>query len=110
MKIKRVVQELDWEVVVAGDLEAEVTGGYACDLLSNVMAQAQAGDLWFTIQGHQNVVAVGLLVEVAGIVIAEDVDIDEEAVSRAEENEINLLRSSQPIYELCGELYQLRRE
>lgn len=110
MKIERVVQELDLEVIVEGDLEEEVTGGYACDLLSNVMAQAQAGDLWFTIQGHQNVVAVGLLVEVAGVVIAEDVDVDEETISRAKENGINLLRSSQPIYELSGQLYQLRRE
>ena len=107
MKIRQIVDELNLEVVVADNLDLEITGGYTGDLLSNVMAQACAGDLWFTIQAHQNVVAVGLLVEVAGIVIAEDVAIDEETIERAEEEGINLLRSSQSSYELSGRLYQL---
>ena len=107
MKIREVVDSLELEEVVTGDLEVKVRGGYAGDLLSNVMAKAKAGDLWFTIQGHQNIVAVALLVETAGIVVAEDVEIDEETISRAQEKGINLFKSSQSTYKLCGRLYQL---
>ena len=31
----------------------EVTGGYASDLMSDVLANAEAGDLWLTLQTHQ---------------------------------------------------------
>ncbi|GAB6099104.1 hypothetical protein JCM16358_09830 [Halanaerocella petrolearia] len=107
MKLNKIIEELKLEVVVEGDLDREVTGGYVCDLLSNVMAQAQAGDLWFTIQGHQNIVAISLLVEVAAIVVVEDLEIDEDAIARAKEKGVTILQSSQSSYELAGQLYQL---
>ncbi|GAB6138863.1 DRTGG domain-containing protein [Halanaerobaculum tunisiense] len=107
MKLKDVIAELDLEVVVAGDLEVEVSGGYSCDLLSNVMAQAKAGDVWFTVQGHQNTVAISLLVDLAAIVVVEDLEIEEKTIERAREKEVTILSSPQSAYQLAGQLYQL---
>ena len=107
MKIKQVAKELELESVVEGDLEAEVTGGYVGDLLSNVMSQAQAGDLWITIQGHQNVAAIALLTEVAAVVVAEGLTIDEDTIAKAEDKGINLYQSKLSSYQLAGKLYQL---
>jgi len=42
-------------------LSGECSGGYVSDLLSDVMANAKAGDLWVTLQTHQNIVAVASL-------------------------------------------------
>ncbi len=39
------------------------------DLLSDVYAGAKEGDLWITLQLHQNIVAVAFLNNLAGIVI-----------------------------------------
>ena len=39
----------------------EVRGGYASDLLSDVMANAQDADAWITMQKHVNTVAVAQL-------------------------------------------------
>ncbi|MFO7819626.1 MAG: serine kinase [Halanaerobacter sp.] len=107
MKIKDVALELELETVVEGDLEVEVSGGHVGDLLSNVMGRAQAGDLWITIQGHQNVAAIALLTEVAGVVVAEGMAIDEDTIAKAEEKDINLYQSQLSSYQLAGKLYQL---
>ena len=107
MKIKDVAQELELEAVVEGDLEVEVSGGHIGDLLSNVMGRAKAGDLWITIQGHQNVAAIALLTEVAGVVVAEGMAIDEDTIAKAEEKDINLYQSQLSSYQLAGKLYQL---
>jgi predicted transcriptional regulator len=107
MKIKELVDRLNLEVVVEGNLEVEVTGGYASDLLSNVMARSSAGDLWLTIQGHQNIVAIAQLIELSGILVTENFSIDDDTVKKAKELGINILRSKLDTYELAGRLYQL---
>ncbi|MGQ9489488.1 MAG: serine kinase [Anaerolineae bacterium] len=73
MKLAEIVDRLALQVCAgaAQMADREVTGGYACDLLSYVMANAKAGDLWITIQGHPNIVAVATLVGLAGIVLVE---------------------------------------
>lgn len=50
-------------------LDKPVTSGYASDMLSEVMAHARAGQLWFTVQTNLNVPAVALLLDLGGIVI-----------------------------------------
>lgn len=107
MKLKKIIDKLDLEVVVESSLDEKVTGGYCGDLLSNVMAKAQKGDLWFTVQSHQNVIAVALLTEVAAVVVAENFEIEDKAIKRAREKGVNILCSYLTSYELAGLLYQL---
>jgi len=42
-------------------LHEEVTGGYASDLLSDVIAHSRKGNVWVTIQTHPNIVAVATM-------------------------------------------------
>jgi DRTGG domain len=88
-------------------LDREVEGGYAGDLLSDVMAHSKAGDIWVTIQGHPNVVAVATLRDLAGIILANGRQPDAETVQRAEEEGIPLLCTPLPTYEVVGRLYRL---
>ncbi|MFP4662280.1 MAG: DRTGG domain-containing protein [Halanaerobiales bacterium] len=107
MKVKELVDELNLEVIAAADMEKEIDGAYVGDLLSNVMARAKEGNLWITIQGHQNVVAVALLASVSALIVVEDFEIEEEAVQRAEEKGINILRTSMTAYQLISKLASL---
>ena len=75
--------------------------------MSNVIAKAQKGNLWFTVQSHQNVIAVALLTEVAAVVVTEGFEIEDKAVKRAKEKGVNILRSDLNSYQLAGLLYQL---
>jgi len=108
MKVKEVQKSLQLETV-AGEkgLDKEVAGGYCGDLLSDVMANADHGALWFTTQAHQNIVAVAVLRELAGIVLVNGRVPDEETKAKAEEEGIPILLSPLPAYHLAGRLYEL---
>jgi serine kinase of HPr protein (carbohydrate metabolism regulator) len=105
--LKNVVDKLQLDLINEADLNKEVNGCYIGDLLSNVMARAKEGDLWITIQGHQNVIAVALLTEVSGVIICENMEIDENTVNRAKKKEINLFKSNLSAYELVNKLANL---
>jgi ATP-dependent Clp protease adapter protein ClpS len=59
MTLKEVIENLNWKVITGQEhLDKEITGGYCSDLLSDVMGNAQEGQVWLTIQVHKNIVAV----------------------------------------------------
>ena len=108
MKLQELCQQLSLEVrAAATKLDAQVTGGYASDLLSCVMAKAQAGNVWVTIQGHPNIVAVATLIDLAGIIVAEGMSIDAATLKKAEEEGVPILTTSLTTYTVVGELFKL---
>ena len=108
MKLTELIRELALTVQSADKgLDREVKGGYASDLLSDVMANSKEGDLWVTIQGHPNVVAVATLRDLAGIILANGRQPDAETVQRAEEEGVPILCTPLPTYEIVGRLYRL---
>lgn len=107
MKLTEAIKELALTVVAAGDIEPEISGGYVSDLLSNVMARAAAGQVWITLQGHQNIVAVAVLLELAAVIVAGGVQPDEETKQKAASEGVTLLATPLPIFEVAGRLYQL---
>ena len=48
--------------------DADLTGGYTSDLLSDVMANLEEGQALITIQAHKNTIAVSSLSEAAAII------------------------------------------
>ncbi len=108
MKLEEVVRRLALEVCAGAEkLDRDVTGGYACDLLSYVMAKAKEGNLWLTVQGHPNIVAVASLVNLAGIVVTEGAKIDPVTIEKANQEEIPILTTPLTTYALAGKLWKL---
>ncbi len=107
MKVKDLVQELKLEALTSSGLENEVTGVYACDLLSRVMSGCDAGDVWITVQTHLNVLAVAELDEAACILVPEGIVAPAETVEKAEEKGIPILSAQMDTYELCWRLHDL---
>lgn len=105
--VKDLAAAMGLDILVEGDLDRPVTGGYCGDLLSWVMGRAQAGDAWITVMGNVNAVAVAVLADTACILLAEDSPLDEPARLRAEGQEVTILRSSKTIYGLALELGRL---
>jgi len=85
-------------------LDREVTGGYAGDLLSDVIANSRAGSLWITMQVHVNIIAVAVLKELAGIVLVQGREPAEETLKKAVEEHIPILVSPFPAFETAGKL------
>jgi predicted transcriptional regulator len=101
MTVKELVDLFNLEIVAGPDLEKEIDGVYIGDLLSNVMARAEKDNLWLTVQGHQNVVAVALLVELSAVILVEDFEYEENSVQRACQKGVNLLKTKKKSYDLA---------
>ncbi len=108
MKLKEIVEKLQLKVLTGKDkLVEEVTGGYTSDLLSDVIANSKQGNLWITLQTHQNTIAVAKLKDLAGIVIVNKREPDEETLAKAKEENVPLLCSEEMAFEVSGKLYEL---
>lgn len=87
------------------NLDRTVTGGYCSDLISDVMANAQNGTVWVTVQNHQNIVTVASLLDLSAIILANKITPDKQTSIRAEQEGIPILSSSLPTFELVGRMY-----
>jgi hypothetical protein len=87
--------------------DRDIAGGYVSDLLSDVMANAQEGDLWVTLQKHVNVVAVAHLKGLAGIVLVNGRQPDSETAARAAEERVPMVSTPLGAFDVAGVLYQL---
>lgn len=63
-------------------LDAEITCGYSCDLLSWVLAHGKQGMAWCTVQTHVNVIAVAVLMEMACVILVEGVEAEPASLKR----------------------------
>ena len=108
MKLSELIQNLNLSVRSAQEnLEREVTGGYASDLLSDVLAHSREGDLWITLQVHQNIVAVASMKDLAGIILVNGREPEQETIEKAETEDIAIMVSELSAFELVGRLYGL---
>lgn len=108
MKIRDIVKTLGLKVM-SGEkfLEREVTGGYAGDLLSDALANSKKGNIWVTLQIHQNIIAVASSKELSGIIIVNGRKPEEETLKRAKEEKIPVMISNLLTYEVAGRLYEI---
>ncbi len=108
MDIETIVNQLNLKVRSGNDrLNNNVTGGYTGDLLSDVMANSSAGDVWITRQIHQNIVAVATLKEHAAIILVSSCEPAKETLERAAQENMPLMVSDLPAFELTGKIFNL---
>ncbi len=108
MTVDEMVQQAGLEVKAAADrLDAEVTGGFAADLLSAVMANAKQGNVWVTWHVHPNIVAAALVVKLAAIILVSGRQPEEETIQKAQQEGIPILVTNLPAFEIIGRLHGL---
>ncbi len=107
MTINEIVTRLDGRLVAGQRRAGEaIRGGYASDLLSDVMAHAHEGDLWVTLQRHANIVAVASVRDLAGIVLVGGREPEPAAMTRAEEEGVAIIVTPLPTFEVIGRLHE----
>ena len=108
MTVSNIIKILDLKVLSGNELlDRAVTGGYAGDLLSDVLANSKPGNLWITIQIHPNIIAVASAKELAGIIIANGRKPEEETLKSAQEEKLPVITCNLFTYELVGRLYEI---
>jgi hypothetical protein len=108
MTLRDIAERMQLSVRTAEErLDQVVTGGYAGDLLSDVIANSKAGSVWVTMHIHDNIVAVAVLKDLAGIIIVQGRQPSQETVEKASREKVVLLVSDLPAFETVGKLSSL---
>ncbi|MDP2115655.1 MAG: DRTGG domain-containing protein [Bacteroidota bacterium] len=108
MKVSEIVEKLDLKVYSGQKgLDREISGGYVSDLLSDVMGNAREGEVWITLQVHQNVMAIASLKDLAAVILVNNLEPLENTVRHSNDENIPVLGTSLSTFEIAGKLYQL---
>ncbi len=105
MTIRDLMPLIGGELLTEGsDVSKDISSGYACDLLSWVMARGLPGMAWVTVQLHLNVVAVAALHEMACVILPEELRMEDSALEKAREEGIAVISSKLSAYALCARM------
>lgn len=107
MTVKEIIQNLNLNILVEGDLDREVTDCYIGDLLSWVMGRAPGDSAWLTVMGNINSIAVATLADVSCIVLVENAALDAEAKTKAEIHDVTILQTEENSYRLAVKINEL---
>ncbi|HSN49605.1 MAG TPA: DRTGG domain-containing protein [Bacteroidales bacterium] len=108
MKITDIITELDLKVISGSNgLSNNITGGYVSDLLSDVMGNAKEGQVWITLQTHQNIIAVSSLKDIAAIIIVKGFSPEADTIEKSNIENIPVLSTELDTFNITGKLFEL---
>ena len=91
-------------------LSKEVTGCYIGDLLSWVMGRASEGDVWLTVMGNINAVAVSTLAGISCIILTEGASLDEDAKLKADQQGVVVCSAEEKSFHLAMKIAALLKQ
>ena len=101
MELKTVAEKLELKLA-AGEMPSEFDGVYVGDLLSRAMSRVGEGNLWITIMNNINVIAVANLTDPAAVILAEGVELFDDALEAAKSKGVTVLTCDKSAYEICA--------
>jgi predicted transcriptional regulator len=111
MKITDIITALDLKVVSGQDgLSNEVKGGYVSDLLSDVMGNAKEGEVWITLQTHQNIIAIASLKDLSAIIIVKGSLPEKDTILKSNYENIPILSTDMDTFTITGRLFELLKK
>lgn len=106
MKVSDLVEKFGLKVIAGkAGLNNEITGGYVSDLLSDVMGNAAEGEVWITLQTHQNVMAIATLKDLAAVILVKGFEPDEDTIEHSNEEGVPILGTDLGTFEITGEIF-----
>ena len=89
-----------------GNLNNEINGIFACDLLSHVMGHSKEGNLLITVLNNINVLGVTSLLDLCCVIFTHDTEVNEAILKKANELEIPLFVTKLSTAEITIKLYE----
>ena len=105
MKLQELADKLDLKLATKA-FDREVSGVYISDMVSDVIANAKAGNLLVTVQIHNNVIAAANLVDICGIIVTQGKQPTEDVVKMAEKAEITIYTTALNRWQVATKLYE----
>jgi hypothetical protein len=105
MKVQELAERLELKPATK-IFDRDVTGVYISDMVSDVIANAKAGDLLVTAQAHGNVIAAANLIDTCAIVITQGKALGDDVVKMAEKAEISVFTTALNRWQMATKLYE----
>lgn len=108
MNVKEIAEQLNLKVVSGHTgLSNEISGGYTSDLMSDVIAHADHGNIWITLQTHKNVMAIASLKDLSAVIIVNNQQPEDDMISQSNEEGIPVLVTNDPTFVITGMIFNL---
>lgn len=111
MKITDIIQPLGLKVLCGQNgLSNEITGGYVSDLLSDVIGNAKEGEIWITLQTHQNIIAVSSLKDLSAVILVKGSLPETDTRDKSNLENIPVLSTELDTFTITGRLFELLKK
>ena len=111
MKVQELVNALNLKVLSgASGLDRDIEGCYVSDLLSDVMGNAEMGNIWVTLQVHKNVMAIASLKELACVILVKGQTASDDTLEQSNDEGIPFLSTPMETFETAGKIYELIKQ
>lgn len=108
MLVKDILDSKHLEIINNnGNLNNNINGLFACDLLSHTMGFASEDNIYITVLNNINVLGVASLLEFSCVIFSHNIEVNEAVIAKADELEIPLLKTSLTTAEIIIELSKL---
>lgn len=106
MTVHTLAKNCGFDILCDNSNDPEIKSIYCCDLLSIVMGKAPEGCAWVTVMGNINSVAVATLTDMSCIILSTEARIDDNALEKAIEKKVIILKSQEPIFETSLKVHE----
>jgi predicted transcriptional regulator len=111
MTITDIIPALDLKVLSGQKgLSNKITGGYVSDLLSDVIGNAKEGEVWITLQTHQNIIAVASLKDLAAVIIVKGASPETDTIEKSNIENVPVLVTELDTFTIAGRLFELLKK
>lgn len=106
MVIKDILEILDCEIIVAGDMEREIKTACGSDMMSDVLAFVKEQSVLLTGLVNPQVVRTAEMMDMSCIIFVRGKMPDESIINLAQNRGITLLKTNLRMFPACGKLYE----
>lgn len=106
MQLKEISEKLNLKPLTNFE-DRDVQGVFIADMMTDLMTNAQAGNLWLTIQTHKTIISAANLVDISAIVITHGKTVPEETLELANRYNVVILSTELSTFQLVGKLIEI---
>ncbi len=106
MTVRQLAALLDAQIISQGNMQREIVGGMACDVMSLSIARGFSGMAWVCAQVNMNALAVAVMMDAACVIFVQQPRIDARLIERARMENMSVLTVDESAFDVIGRMYE----
>ncbi len=106
MTVGEIAEILSARTLALENPGAQAAGCFVCDIMSRTLEKGFRGMAWITYRADMNALAVAVMKGAACLIFPEGIEPEEDVVKRAGMENMPLILSEKPAFELAGRIHE----